>query len=289
MSINQLDLSSKPLWIVLSTMLFITILLTVGFGISPIITGDDWETFHGAARRVLRGQPLYDTPITFAYFSNPPWVAVALIPFSLLPLRWGWALVSSLSFLAILGLSFRFRLGPIKTALALSSLAMIYIVLHGQIDALLLAGIFLPLEWRVLLALAKPQVTFGLLFGVPPRRWLRALLLTTGMVLLSLAVFWMWPREWLAQPREFANEAHNLWLGLWPFQAPAGVALILLGISRTDDKLLIAGSPFLSPYAATSSLVGPWLAVGAFLKDWQALLVWLSWWAAVIYRGMGGG
>ncbi len=287
--INQLDHFSKPLWIVIATMFIVTILITVGFVLSPIITGDDWETFHGAAWRVLRGQPLYDTPITFAYFSNPPWVTVALIPFSLLPLRWGWALVSSLSFLAILGLSYHLRLGLLKTVLALSSPAMIYIALHGQIDALLLAGIFLPLEWRALLALAKPQVTFGLLFGIPPRRWLRALLLTAGMVLLSLAVFGMWPREWLAQPREFANEAHNLWLGLWPFQVPAGVTLILLGISRTDDKLLIAGSPFLSPYAATSSLIGPWLAVSAFLKDWQVFLVWLSWWGAVIYRGVTGG
>jgi len=77
-----------------------------------------------------------------------------------------------------------------------------------------------------------------------------------------------------------------LWLGLFPFQVPVGVSLILFGISRKDEKLLIAGSPFLSPYAATSSLIGPWLAVSCFLNDWQVFIVWLSWWGAVIYRGL---
>ena len=79
----------------------------------------------------------------------------------------------------------------------------------------------------------------------------------------------------------------NLWLGLWPFQVPAGVTLLLFGLSRKDERLLLAASPFLSPYATISSMLGPWLAVLMFLEKWQAAIVWLSWWAAVAYRGLG--
>jgi hypothetical protein len=273
----------------LLAILLVFIAFTAGFILSPVATGDDWETFYGTARRALTGVELYKSPVTFAYYSNPPWVAVTLIPFSLLPFRWGWALVCTLSFLGVLAVSFRWKLSPVKVVLAMLSPAMLYITLHGQIDMLLLCGLFLPREWWGLLALAKPQVAIGLLFGIPPQRWLRAGLITAGVLLITLVLFGNWPVDYLHQPHPFASEAHNLWLGLWPFQAPVGVALILMGVSRSEEKMLVAGSPFLMPYATTSSLIGPWLAASAYLKDWQAVIVWLSWWGAVIYRGVGGG
>lgn len=90
----------------------------------------------------------------------------------------------------------------------------------------------------------------------------------------------------MRQPRPFVKEAHNLWLGLWPFQFPIFVALILVGISHRDDRFLISGSPFLLPYATTSNLLGLWLGMSCFLKDWQAALLWLFWWGAVVIRGL---
>jgi len=266
----------------------VVLLLAAGFVLSPIATGDDWETFYGAAWHVLTGRNLFSSPITFTYYSNPPWVAIALIPLSLLPFRWGWGIVCSLSFLAILAISRRWHLGLIKTILAMLSPSMLYIALHGQIDLLLLSGILLPVEWWLVLALAKPQVTIGLMFGIPSRLWIRALLIFLGVFSLSVFLLGFWLPDWILQPHPFSQEAHNLWLGLWPFQVPVGVALLLKGISRSDEKLLVAASPFLFPYATTSSLIGPWLAVSAFLKDWQIFLVWLSWWGAVLYRGLGG-
>ena len=273
----------------ITLLLLVFLILTLGFIFSPVATGDDWETFYGAARRILAGQNLYASPVTFAYYSNPPWVALSILPFSLLPFRWGWALLCTASFLAAQAVARRWGLSLGKTALALLSPSMLYIVLHGQIDMLLLAGLWLPQAWWPLLALAKPQVAFGLLFGVPRSLWLRALLITGGVALLCLVLFGLWPLDLIRQPRPFASEPHNLWLGLWPYQVPAGVVMILIGITRRDEKLLVAGSPFLFPYAAISSLIGPWLAASHFLKDWQALLVWLTWWGAVLYRSLGGG
>jgi hypothetical protein len=113
---------------------------------------------------------------------------------------------------------------------------------------------------------------------------LRAGLLTLLVLLLSFPFFGFWPIDILKQPTPFVEAAHNLWYGLWPFQIPAGLAVLLLGIRRKDERLLIAASPFLSPYAATSSLLGPWIALSSFLKEWEAALIFLSWWGAVLCR-----
>jgi len=286
------SLMTRPFWalhrreLLLGALLCVA--LTAGFFFSPIMTGDDWQTFYGAAKQALAGQNLYVMPVTFAFYSNPPWVALAFVPLSFLPFRLGWALVCTGSFLAALAVAYRWRLSLLKTVLVLLSPSMLYILLHGQIDLLLLAGLWLPQEWWVLIAFAKPQVAFGLLAGVRRSKWVRSALILAGAILITLALFGDWPLDLLRQPHPFAKEGHNLWLGLWPFQAPAGLALIMLGFSRSDEKLLVAGSPLLFPYATMSNLIGPWLAVNAFLKDWQAVLVWLSWWGAVIYRGLGG-
>jgi len=66
-------------------------------------------------------------------------------------------------------------------------------------------------------------------------------------------------------------------LSLLPFRW--GWALLCTGCFLA---VVVAGSPFLFPYTAISSLIGPWLAGSYFLKDWRALLVWLSWWGDVV-------
>jgi hypothetical protein len=257
------------------------------FALLPLPGGDDWETFQGASLRLLEGVSLYGERITHAYYSNPPWVAVLLLPFGLLPFRWGWAIISVSSFVFLVLLSRRWRLDIWRTVLVLASPATFYIVLHGQIDAWVLAGILLPQEFWPLIALSKPQVTIGLLFGLEPKRAGRALIISVSVLILSLILFGLWPIELLRQPRPFVMAQHNLWAGLWPFQLPAGIAMLLLGIRRKNEGFLVAASPLLSPYAATSSLIGPWLVLSSYLRTWEALMVFLFWWGAVVYRLLG--
>lgn len=261
-------------------------ILTAAFYFSPILTGDDWETFHGASWRILSGQPLYGEKITFAYYSNPPWVSLALIPVSVLPLRLGWAVICTANLAALVLVGWRWKLGLLKIILGLASPPMLYILLHGQIDMLILSLVCLPAALWPLAALGKPQVAIGLLAGIPPASWLKSALITGAIILVSLVLFGNWPMALVQQPQPFVSAAHNVWFNLWPFQVPAGLALILMGFSRRDEKFLAAGSPLMLPYAATSSLIGPWLAASTFLKDWQLLVVWLSWWGATLYRAV---
>ena len=264
-------------------------LLIAAFALSPVPAGDDWGIYYGSAQRILAGIPLYGQKVTFGYYYNPPWVAVLLIPLAFLPSHFGWSVLAAASLIGIVGLCRRWQMGMVRPALVLLSPPMMYTLLHGQIDALVISAMLLPREWWPLVSLTKPQVALSLALGVDRLHWGRAILVTTLALVLSVLAFGNWIGMAASQPRPFLQETHNLWLGLWPFQVPAGVALALLGLSRRDDRLLLAAPPFLSAYAATSSLLGPWLAVCSFLNEWQAALVLLSWWGAVVYRGLSHG
>jgi len=265
-------------------------LLTLTFYASPWDGGDDWETFRGAAWRILDGAPpLYGEPVTHAYYSNPPWLAVLCIPLALLPFRLGWAALAAATLGVALLLLRRWnrQASLVKPVLVLLSPPMFYTIMHGQVDLLIIGGVLLPAQWWALVALTKPQAALGLLAGVPRARWLQAGLLAGAVIAVSLVWFGNWPRALLNQPTPFVDAGHNLWAGLWPFQIPAGVLLIAMGMRRRDERLLIAGTPFLSPYAALSSFAGPWVAAITWLSDWQAAVVFASWWGAVIARAMG--
>jgi hypothetical protein len=231
---------------------------------------------------------MYGSRITHDYYSNPAWLAVALIPLAILPEHIGWALLCALTLgAAILVLrhwSSDSAPGLVKPVLVLTSPAMFYTLMHGEIDVLIIAGVLLPAEWWLLTALTKPQVALALALGIPLRKWVRAGLILLVVLVISLVFAGWWPPRLLHQPTPFRNATHNLWFGLWPFQVPAGVALAVKGLQHKDDRFLIAASPFLSPYAATSSLIGPWIAVFTFLTTWQAAFVWASRWGAVVYR-----
>ena len=238
-----------------------------------------------------RAIPLYGTSTAQGYhYYNPPWLAVLCIPLALLPFRLGWAALAAatLGVAVLLLRRWNGQTGLAKPVLVLLSPPLFYTILHGQVDLLIIGGVLLPAPWWALVALTKPQAALGLLAGVPRACWLRAGLLTGLVVAASLIWFGNWPRSLLNQPTPFMDAGNNLWLGLWPFQVPAGVLLITMGVRRRDERLLIAGTPFLSPYAALSSFAGPWIAAMTWMSDRQAAAVFASWWGAVIIRALGG-
>ena len=263
------------------------LVLVAAFALIPLPGGDDWQLFSAASRRVWTGEPLYGEEVSTHYY-NPPWLAVALSPLSLLPHRLGWALLSVASLIAMAAVAHRYGGGLARIVLVILSPSAIYTLLHGQIDALILAAILLPQEWWMIAGLTKPQVAFGLILGIPRPKWVRALLLTGLLLVATLIWFGNWPLQLIRQPTPNRYDGYNLWLGLWPFQVPIGILLILLGISRKDERWLVSASPFLFPYAAISSLLGPWVVACTLLTNWQAAIVLLSWWAAVIFRMLVG-
>lgn len=263
------------------------LLFVVGFTLLDIPGGSDWITFYRVAHRIFKPELfLSHQSLNVRNYYNPPWYVVAFLPVLMMPFRLGRAVGMALTIVAGLAILNRWNPKPglIKPVLLLLSPPMIYNFLHGQLDLLAMAGIFLPAEWWVVVATSKPQTVIGLMFGIRPSKWLRAALITLGVVAASFLLFGNWVDILINKPYQQTWETINLWHGLWPFQVPAGVTLLLLGIQRQDERLLVASSPFLAPYASTGNLIGVWLAALTFLTDWQAAIIWLSWWGTVAYR-----
>lgn len=156
--------------------------------------------------------------------------------------------------------------------------------MHGQIDALVLTAFLLPSEWRPIIAITKPQVSLGLLFGADLKNWKRTLLTTVGILAVSLIIFGNWPEQLIAQPKPYVLAGHNYLAGTWPLFIPLAIGLTLFGITKKDSRFYMAASPFFSPYAAVSSLIGLWFAACSVLKDWQVAIVLISWWGVSLYH-----
>jgi hypothetical protein len=253
-------------------------LLIVAFALAPLPGGDDWETFRGAAQRIIDGTPLYGTKITFSHYYNAPWLAVLFTPLSLLPFRWGWSVLSVVSILNVFLLCKRWKMGRVKLIVILLSPPMMYMFLHGNIDAFVLGGVLLPKEFWPIVAVTKPQTTIALILGALNSKLRVTIFITVFIFIVSFAFFGNWPMAIAAQPVEMIDAGHNLFRGIWPFQVVFGLALAFFGWKYHDEKYLVGSSPFFSPYAATSTMLGPLMLLVSKVKNWQAVLIVCSYW-----------
>ncbi len=158
-------------------------------------------------------------------------------------------------------------------------------------DILVLLFIFLPKELWAISALTKPQTTLGFGFALLnyPHRWIRTIIISVGIVGISFLIFGNWPMKILAQQyaEQNVSAGHNIFGGLWPFQLVIGLGLLSVAFDREDERIYIAASPFLMPYASTSSFIGTLLTAFSMIRHWQATIIWLAWWGGIVYRGLG--
>ena len=258
--------------------------LSLAFYLAPIQSGDDWETFRTGTLHILAGTSIYTPFLHTRYgmhvFANPPHVAFLLLPLAVLPERVGWAAVSALTLLALVALAYHWRF-PLTTLIAaLLSPFVLYLLLHGQIDALLMASVLLPRWTWVAAALGKPQAVGGL--ALESLRDRRAWILLLALLLLAVAYrYW----EAIDANAHLVNAPFNVWAGVWPLQVPAGLAILLTGWQKRDARLLLAASPLLVPYATIGSLLPMWIAACASLNRWVILMTWIAIWVVLFWHG----
>jgi hypothetical protein len=281
---------SKTPFLVLALAL---VTLVVMFVIAPlpanVYVGEDWAVFRSAALRVAHGNPhIYgvdfhpEHPWNY-FFYNAPWLAVALTPVAVLPERVGWALLSTATLAGTIALVWRWakpKPGLLKTLLALISPPVILIIVHGQIDALIVAAVWLPPEWWPLVLTAKPQTAIALILGVPRDRWLRAAVILGTAVVLSLLLFGFWPRPLAHSVTDSsANITRGAQSVAWPLRLAIGAALAAWGARKRDERVLIAASPLLSSYVTVHSLYGAWIVLVSTLDRRYVALLWVLFWA----------
>lgn len=247
---------------------------------------DDWVIYRRAALNILNGRTPYSG--VQAGFFNPPWVAITLIPFSIFPFEIGAGLMAASTLVIVILLCRRYNLSLLQTGLMASSPMVIYTIQHSQIDAIVLAGVFLPVSWWPVVAVSKPQVAIALGFHALKKEYLVPAIKVTFLVVgLSILLFGFWPGDMFGGLELISNMDWNMWLNFWPKPFWFGTALILMGISKNDERFFLAASPMMFPYAAFSSFLGLWIVIHSELEDWQSILFFIVSWVVTFPLELG--
>jgi hypothetical protein len=202
----------------------------------------------------------------FSYYYYGYWLVPLFRLLAELQPTWAYILWSLVN---ILGVFFAGRVFGGRTALAMLSFQMFYMVFIGQMLGLLLAGLGL-LWWGVAhrrwsvagigLLLAAPKFQTGLTLavlliwvaGIHWREVMRILLIPLCGVLVSLALYPTWPVDVLTT---IQNNPPNVWgnISLWQWVGPWALVLwvppLVLRLSRRRRFLALAAASALAlPY-----------------------------------------
>jgi hypothetical protein len=220
---------------------------------SQVPNADWFGQYDAAARGILRGRSPYEQ----AAFSNPPWTALVLVPFVILPPNMARGLVLASTVAAWLYIGWRLRAPRLAMLALLLSPTAIDALLAANVDAFAMLGAFLPAAGGVFLLMMKPQVGLGAVLYELHGAWQRGkiwqLVRTFGPIVLALAISLIFFRDWLVRMTELI---HNGWnRSLFPYMLPLGIGALWLGIRRRNVMFALAASPFLSPYLTFPSYI----------------------------------
>lgn len=134
----------------------------------------------------------------------------------------------------------RYRPSPLAIGLALLSLPTLWVLFLGTLDGLALLGLLI-LPWGAPLVLIKPQVAS---FALLAKR--KSLIITIIWLLLSLAIWGLWPFNMgeLFRPDWKEEWVQDITLFPWGLL----IAIPLMWFSRTDEDLLMAAGSFATPH-----------------------------------------
>ena len=219
----------------------------------------DWsDAYRPAALQLLAGRSPYGLDPERP-FLNAPWILIPLIPFAILPPQLGRALIFTVSFACYAIVAIKLGAKPFALAAFLLSYPVIYGLIYGQIDGIVMLGYILPPSIGLFFILAKPQIGFALAIFWLIESWRtgRSIKVITTLLPVTIAytVSFKLFGNWLVQTAFPVNQMWNT--SLWPQSLPIGLVLLALAMQQRKQAPAIAASPFLSPYLAAHS----WAAV----------------------------
>ncbi|MCZ7545816.1 MAG: hypothetical protein M5R40_20865 [Anaerolineae bacterium] len=240
--------------------LLIALLVIVGIAAVVVIAavlpgGIDWtKTYRPASRAILEGR----SPYTVSGYYNAPWAILPFLPFALLPEALGRAFVLCIGFVAFAYVAYRLGAGPASMVVFLLAPSVLHCLLNANIDWLAMLGFVLPPQIGLFFVVTKPQIGMAMVVYWLYAAWreggvrevVRVYAPFTVVMLLSLALFGLWPLRW-------ENTVGEWWdASFWPGGIPIGLALLVAALTRREEKLAMAASPFLSPHVLLHSWSG---------------------------------
>lgn len=183
-----------------------------------------------------------------------PWATLMLMPLRLFTSRAATATVNGFSVMLIALLIKRYDGNILLTIPVMLSPFGYKLFVTGQTDAIILAGVFLPAGFDLLL-FWKPQVIAHIF-------WVRGfaqpkIYLISGITLfaLSLLLWGFWPKNvWEFGQTKLIGGWWNY--SVWPYGILIGLPMVYLSLKKKDDGYGIIASPLLFPYVNGPSYIG---------------------------------
>ncbi|MDX2140931.1 MAG: hypothetical protein SF123_22800 [Chloroflexota bacterium] len=258
-------------------------------GLVNVLT-DQRYIFMPAGRQV-------SNPYAIGGYFNPPWAAVLLAPFSLLPLEISTLLQLMLYFVLITLLIHKYQGGRVAVIIAFTSFVAFNSALELNVEWMVCLGLLLPVRWSIPLLLIKPQTALGYYIGGKPREVLSAGVFSVVFLLFSFVLWHNWLPEMIvrlqsgtlavghnAAPMAVIGASLAIATGLpaatvgAPFSIAIGLYLAWRALKRKDTALAILAWAFFMPYLALYGLLLH-LALLAARAPRAALIISLAIWA----------
>lgn len=239
-------------WIVIS---FGLILLTLlGIAAANFIPEQiDWvRTFRPAAREVLALR----SPYNISTYYNPPWILIPLMPIALLPDKVGNGFLFVISLCALISSAIRMGAKPFSLIAFLLSFPVVFLLLFGQIDWMILFGLTLPPQIGLIFIFSKPQIAIPYVIFTFIESWriggikqaVRVFLPVTLMFFLSILLFGLWFSD---KNLFMVSAIYNY--SLWPAGLAPGLVFLGYGLIKRNKNVSIGAGPFFSPYVGVHS------------------------------------
>lgn len=276
--INNKLAANKNLQVILVVLLFALLTGLLSNFIPPAV--DYHGAFRPAALEILHGR----SPYNAEGFFNPPWTAVLLIPFAILPENVGRAVLVIAALAVYAYVAYKLGANKLTIGLLLLSPPALHGILNGNIDWLAVLGVVLP-PWLGLFFLAiKPQVGMIVVLYLFFAEWKRGgpirvfkTFLPVGLAsVLSILIFGPWFLDIPSVDEIVINAS------LLPLALPIGLALTVTAIRKNEIRYSMIASPMLSPYLLLHSWIGAFLALAP--KPYEAAAAVIGMWIVVALR-----
>jgi hypothetical protein len=222
----------------------------------------DWvRTYRPAARELLALR----SPYNIKSFFYPAWILIPMLPIALLPDVVGNGVLFAVELAAILYVAIRMRAKPLSLIALLVSFPVLFLLLFGQMDWIVLLGFTLPAPLGLIFILAKPQVAVGYAVFMLVESWrdggrfkkvLINFLPAVAFYLLSFLIWGFW----------FLGADPNVLVHKCNFSAgaigiPIGLVLTYLSLKHRKMEFSLLAGVFFSPYVCVHSWTVPLFAL----------------------------
>lgn len=267
--------------------------LLIGIGLILLIVcayeflpvGVDWDlTYRPATLALLQGHSPFSVDVYYAV----PWAVIPLIPFALLPIKLGRAVLFIVGIVVFLFTAI--KLGGKKVAVTafLCSPPVIHCLYNSNIEWMPILGFILPPQIGLFFVATKPQIGVGIALYWVYDSWktggiwevFRVFAPFTIVMFLSFWIFGLWPLRF--QDTLTLTAGYNS--SIWPYGIPLGLLLLIRAMRGNDPFPAMASSPFFSPYVLLHAYSGALISV--IRSNFVTVSITVLLWGLVILQAL---